>query len=75
MRQTLSIFWDVAKNKNLQIWFVFNFCCKAANAINGNVTEVYLTNDLGFPKETLSLIKVVSQPLNILFAVVSGYLT
>ena len=35
---------------------------------------MYLTNDLGFPKETLSLIQVICTPLNILFAVVSGYL-
>lgn len=61
-------------NRNLQIWFIYNFTCKAASSINNNVSEVYLTNDLDFPKETLSLIKVVCTPLNIMFAVVSGYL-
>ena len=58
----------------MQIWFIYNFTCKAASSINNNVLEVYLTNDLSFPKETLSLIKVVCTPLNIMFAVVSGYL-
>lgn len=72
--QTLSIFKDVVQNRNLQIWFIYNFTCKAANSINANVNSVYLTNDLGFPKETLSLIQVVCTPLNIMFAVVSGYL-
>ena len=38
------------------------------------MSEVYLTNDLDFPKETLSMIKVVCTPLNIMFAVVSGYM-
>ena len=74
LKQTLSIFWDVIKNRNLQIWFVYNFTCKAASSINNNVSSVYLTNDLGFPKETLSLIQVICTPLNIMFAVVSGYL-
>ena len=35
---------------------------------------MYLTNDLGFPKETLSLITVVCTPINIVFSFVSGYL-
>ena len=74
LKQTLSIFWDVLHNRNLQIWFIYNFSCKAANSINANVASVYLTNDLGFPKETLSMIQVVCTPLNIMFAVVSGYL-
>ena len=34
-----------------------------------------MTNDLGFPKENLSIIKVVCTPLNIVFAFLSGYLT
>ena len=72
---TLAIFRDVSKNKNLQIWFLFNLFCKAACSINNNVAEVYLTNDLGFPKENLSIIKVVCTPLNIMFAFVSGYLS
>ena len=75
LKQTFSIFWDVANNRNLQIYFVFNVFCKAAGSINNNVTEVYLTNDLGFPKENLSIIKVVCTPLNIMFAFLSGWLS
>ena len=74
LKQTLAIFWDVMNNRTLQIWFIFNFTCKASNSIYNNIASVYLTNDLGFPKETLSLIQVVCTPLNILFAVISGYL-
>ena len=33
-----------------------------------------MTNDLEFPKETLSMIKIVCTPLNIMFAVLSGYM-
>ena len=56
LRHTLAIFYDVICNRQLQIWFIYNFGCKAAMSINANVTSVYLTNDLGFPKETLSMI-------------------
>ena len=62
-------------NKNLQIWFIFNFFTKAGGSIASNMTQVYLTNDLNFPKETLAMIKVVGMPLNILFAFISGYLS
>jgi len=62
-------------NRNLQIWALYNFVCKAAGSIASNMTQVYLTNDLKFPKETLAMIKVVGMPLNILFAFVSGYLS
>ena len=75
LRQTFAIFWDVITNRNLQIWFLYNVACKGAASINNNVTEVYLTNDLGFPKENFSIIKVVCTPLNIMFAFVSGYLS
>ena len=62
-------------NRNLQIWFVYNVFCKGAASINNNVSEVYLTNDLGFPKENFSIIKVVCTPINIMFAFLSGYLS
>jgi len=51
------------------------FIAKAAYAIAGNVSEVYLTNDLGFAKESLSIIQVICTPLNIIFAGLSGYLS
>jgi len=34
LRHTLAIFWDVICNRQLQIWFVYNFGCKAAMSIN-----------------------------------------
>ena len=37
------------------------------------MAQVYLTNDLGFPKETLSMVTLVCTPLNIIFAGLSGY--
>ena len=74
LRQTLAIFWDVINNRTLQFWFTFCFICKASNSINNNIASVYLTNDLGFPKETLSMIQVVCTPLNILFAFMASYL-
>ena len=74
LRQTLAIFWDVINNRTLQVWFTFVFICKASNSIFNNVASVYLTNDLGFPKETLSLIQIVCTPLNILLGGVAGYL-
>jgi hypothetical protein len=53
---TFSIFKDVLLNKSVQKYFLFMFVAKAACAIAGNVSEVYLTNDLGFAKESLSII-------------------
>lgn len=65
---------DVLQNRALQTWFIFSFFCSACHSISGNVTSMYLTNDLSFPKETLSMIRVVSTPLNILLAGLSGYM-
>ena len=39
------------------------------------MAEVYLTNDLSFPKETLSMISVVSMPFNIILSGYAGYLS
>ena len=63
------------KNRNLQTWLLFLLVVKAGNAINNNASEVYLTNDLGFPKEDISIVKVACTPFNILIAVAAGYLT
>ncbi len=49
------------------------FMAKSAGAITGNVGEVYLTNDLGYAKENLSLIKVFCTPFNILLAGFSAF--
>ena len=36
---------------------------------------IYLTNDLGYSKENLSLVKVICTPVNIFFAGLSGYVS
>ena len=53
---TLGIFWDVLKNRNIQTMILFTFLTKTCFAIYFNVGTVYLTNDLGFPKENLAMI-------------------
>ena len=53
---TLGIFWDVLKNNNIQTMILFTFLTKTCFAIYFNVGTVYLTNDLGFPKENLAMI-------------------
>lgn len=73
--QTFAIFKDLLMNKNLQLWFVFHVLARASICIDSNVSEVYLTNDLGFAKENLSIIKVVCTPFNIVAAMISGYLS
>ena len=72
---TLGIFWDVLKNKNIQTMILFTFLTKTCFAIYFNVGTVYLTNDLGFPKENLAMIQFVTIPTNMMFSVVSGYLS
>lgn len=56
MGMTFQIFKDVLKNKYVQRYFLFMFVAKSACSIASNVSEVYLTNDLGFAKESLSII-------------------
>ena len=66
---------DLIKNRNLQIFFIYKFLTQASNTINMNIYEVYLTNDLSYPKETLAMIKVAIMPLSIVFMIYSGYLS
>lgn len=48
---------------------------QCGSAIPNCIFEVYLTNDLGMPKENMSLMKVLFTPLNIVLAFFSSYLT
>lgn len=57
------------------MWFIFTVVCKAAHAVQKNIVEVYLTNDLGFPVENLSMIKMVCTPINIVLSFLFGYLS
>ena len=75
LRQTFSIFFDMATNKNTLTWFCFAAISGAASAIPNNIFEVYITNDLGMAKENLSLMRLLFTPLNIMLAFFSGYLT
>lgn len=47
---------DVLKNKNLQVYFSFRLFIVGALMINQSLGQVYLTNDLKFPAEKLSMI-------------------
>ena len=53
----------------------FYFLSLTSLSIYSNVSKVYLTNDLGFPKDDLALLQVVTIPTNMVFAVISGYLS
>ena len=41
--------------------------------MSANIADVYLTNDLGFPKEDLSMIKMILTPINIAMAFILGH--
>ena len=73
LSDTIAIFTDVVKNKNLQLWFLYMFACKAAIKINDNVSMVYLTSELGFDKEKFAIIKVISTPFAIATSILGGY--
>ena len=51
--------------------FLFGTC--AAYSINGNTSSMYLTDELAFSKESLSLVKIVSAPSNIIVSFLSGW--
>ena len=71
--QSFAIIWDIMSNPNLLKYLFFLFFTCACYSIDGNVTSVYLTNELHFSKESLSLVKIVSAPANIIVAFASGY--
>lgn len=72
---TFNILKNVAVNKNVQVFFGFLILAKASSSVFAQVGTIYLTNDLGYSKENLSLVKVICTPVNIFFAGVSGYLS
>ena len=75
LKSIIPIFIELIKNENTLLFVCFTIACSAASAIPRNILEVYLTNDLGMPKESLSLMQVFFTPMNILLAFLSGYLT
>ena len=56
LSQVFIILKDVLKNPNLQLFFVFRCLMVGTLMLNSNLGQVYLTNDLKFPAEKLSLI-------------------
>lgn len=74
LKQSVSIFIDLLSNKQVMlIWTGMRFLATVGISIQLNITQVYLTNDLGFPKETLSMIKVIAFPVSVLATVLLGY--
>jgi len=45
---------------------------KGANGLWGSVGEVYLTSDLGFPRENLNLYRTISFPIQICMSLFMG---
>lgn len=75
LRQTFAIFADMLTNKNTLTWFSYAALANCACAIPNNIFEVYITNDLGMAKETLSLLRLLFTPLNIALAFISSRLS
>lgn len=67
------IFKDLLTNPNTIRWFSYMTLANCVSAISNSIFEVYLTNELGMPKENLSMMKVLFTPLNILLAFFSSY--
>ena len=73
--QVPSIFKDIVSNRCLLTYFAFVILTFAPNSINQNLGQVYLTDELKFPKQSMSGIMVLSAPTNILCSILSGYFT
>ena len=73
--QIFSILGDILSNENLKIYILFLIITCACYSIDSNVSQVYMTNELKFSRESLSLMKIVSAPANIICAIVSSYLS
>jgi len=75
VRMTFGIFMDALKNKNVQTFFLYILVARISTSLYQEVGTLYLTSDLGYPKENLSIVKVVVCPINIFLAGYSGALT
>jgi hypothetical protein len=65
INQTLEIFKDVFKNKQVRTFFSFIFVMKLGTAVYEKTGRVYLTSDLGYDATNLSTIKVIFSPVSI----------
>ena len=73
--QAPSIFYDLISKKSNQTYFMFLLLTYSVSAVNQNLASVYLTDELKFPKESISSLMIVAAPANILCSIFSGYFT
>lgn len=69
----MPIFVEMVQNRNLLEFVAFTIISSAGSAIPRNIFEVYLTNDLGMPTESLNLMSVFFTPMNIVLAFTSSF--
>jgi hypothetical protein len=73
-KQTIAVFKDVLMNRHIWIWWLFKAICNSVAIIGASVGQVYLTNDLGFDKENLAFVKLITAPAGIIVSMLSGYI-
>jgi len=52
------------------LWTTYAPC-----TIDQNISDVYLTDELKFSKESLSFVKMISAPANIISSLISSYIS
>lgn len=60
-------------NKHMWTWWLFKCFCNSVSVVGGSVGTVYLTNDLGFDKENLAFVSLITTPAGIIISLVAGY--
>lgn len=73
--QAPSIFKDIINKPEIRTYLFFMFVTQSACTINQNVAQVYMSDELKFPKEAISQFMIISAPVNILTSILSGYFT
>ena len=70
----MAVFKDVVMNKYIWTWWLFKVFCNSSAQVGSSVGSVYLTNDLGFDKEDLAFVSLITTPVGILISIAAGYL-
>eukprot|EP00347_Sterkiella_histriomuscorum_P017778 403348030 len=73
LSQVILVLKDLLSNKYILSINMFYLILNAGLAIDGGVSQIYLTNELGFSKENFSLIQLISAPTEILYSLIGGY--
>jgi predicted MFS family arabinose efflux permease len=73
--QAIPIFGHIIAKKEIQTYFLFVMLSYPAIAFSGSLSQVYLTDQLKFPVDSISKLMLISGPANIVFSILSGYLT